>query len=188
MSQRRKAIRQEEVLQSLAALRPGVFALTSLCFRHTFARCIDDLIDGEAELLQQLLKRRRRAELAPRNDAAVYSRVSAPAEAGPRFDRDSSSNGRRKHRFAILYGLPLEKLPARHADDSGLYSFGLQLLVSRNAQLQLGTRAHKDYLGRTIGIGKHVSSLLQSRSGSIFRSVHCRQRLPAEYQCNRVML
>ncbi len=67
-------------------------------------------VGREAELLDQLLERSRRAECVHRDDRAAVADVTVPAERGGLLDRDAGADRGRKHRVAVLLRLPVEQL------------------------------------------------------------------------------
>jgi hypothetical protein len=62
------------------------------------------------------------------------------------------------------------------------------LLVCGDAQLQLGAGTHEDHFRRAVRITEHVRALPKPRGGRVLRAINRGQRLPAEYQRDRMML
>src|SRR5262245_3181540 len=125
----------------------------------------DDVLDGEPELAKQVLERRRGAELAARDDAAVEADELTPPERRARFDGDACADGVGQNLLLVFGRLPLEELPARHADDAGLDALARELLVGAHAEPDLRAGAHQDDLGvAAFRVGDDVSALPEARS------------------------
>src|SRR5581483_12054626 len=81
--------------------------------RDLFARSGQHMLDGEAELRQQVLERRRRAERVHAQHSTVRSCVAIPAEQGGLLDGHACPDAGRQDAVAIGLILLLEQLPRR---------------------------------------------------------------------------
>src|SRR5215472_6998124 len=126
---------------------------------HAIARDLSDLIRGEAELDEQLLQRRRRAEGAHPDHRAAVTDVAVPAEGGCLLHRDPGLHRGREHLVAVLLGLAVEKLPAGQAYHPGADAAGLQLVPGGQRQLHLGPGGEQDDVGcAAVGLGQHIAA------------------------------
>src|SRR5450759_3278602 len=102
-----------------------------------FARCLQDGVGSEAELLLQILERRGRSKGVHADDASFRSRILRPAEGRSLLDCDSCGDVGRKHLIAVTLVLMFEQVPRRHADDARPDAFGFQFLVGVDAEVHL---------------------------------------------------
>src|SRR5512135_1976315 len=86
----------------------------------------DNFVDGEAEVLEQGLGRRRRAETIDADHGAIEADVLAPVVADAGFDRDPLATRRRQHAVAVGLRLAVEQVRARHRHDARGNAFLLQ--------------------------------------------------------------
>src|SRR5262245_6335803 len=151
--------------------------------RDLRARRLDDALGREAELLLQLLQRRRGAEGVHADALAVRADVAAPSERRRLLHRDARGHRRRQHRVAILDGLPLEELETRHAHDASTHAVLRELLVRRDAERHLAAGAQEQDLGQsTRAVGEHVGAAREPGGWRVARAIERRQRLAAEHQ------
>src|SRR6266705_5773371 len=106
----------------------------------------DDVLHGEAELLLQLLQRRRRAERLHADARTLGPDVTVPPEPARLLHGYPSRNVGRNYAIPIRLRLLLEQLPRRHADDAGPHARGAELLVRLDAQGHLASGSEQQYV------------------------------------------
>src|SRR5881296_43194 len=94
----------------------------------------DHVLHGEAELLLQLLQRRRRTEGLHADARALGPDVPIPPEPARLLHGYPSRDVGGNYAVPIRRRLLLEQLPRRHADDAGPHARGAELLVRLDAQ------------------------------------------------------
>src|SRR2546429_1039861 len=105
----------------------------------------DHVLHGEAELLLQLLQRRRRTERLHADARALGPDVTIPPEPARLLHRYPSRDVGRNHAVPIGLRLLLEQLPRRHADDAGPHARGAEPLVRLDAQDRKSTRLNSSH-------------------------------------------
>src|SRR5688572_27287732 len=123
-------------------------------------RRLDHVLDGEAELLRQLLERGARAESLHGDDLVVMGRVALPAEACGQLDGDARPHRRGQNALPVLVRLVLEKLPRRDAHDARLDAFGAQQLERLDAERDFGAGRHQNDFGLAVRVGEDVAAEL----------------------------
>ena len=158
---------QEVLLQGVAGVVGGErdsHGLTSL-LPELLLRRRHHVVGGEAEVLEQVLERRRGPEAPHPQDLPGPPHVGLPAEHRRLLHGDAGGHRGGEHRLAVLGRLLLEQLPAGHADRPGADALGLELLVRLDDEPHLAPGGHQQHLGlATLGVGQHVGALSHSRS------------------------
>ncbi len=98
-------------------------------------RFSNHVINGEAELLEQLLSRRRLTEGGHANDSAVQANVFEPVVSDTRFHGNARGHVFRQYGFAISRILLVERVGGRHGNHARLHAFGSQFVPCGNRQL-----------------------------------------------------
>src|SRR5260370_4782335 len=89
---------------------------TRALFAEQVARCLQDGVWGEAELLLQILERGGCSKSLHADDAPFRSSILPPSEGRSHLDSDSRGDLGRKHLIAVTLVLTFEQIPRRHAD------------------------------------------------------------------------
>src|ERR1700730_17485446 len=105
-----------------------------------------DVVAGETEFDQKLLKRRRGTEGLHAEDRAAQSGIPLPTESRRLLDRDPPGPVGRPYRPAIPFRLMLEQFPRRHADHPRGDSLRRQLLIDLDAESHLASGGHQDHI------------------------------------------
>src|SRR5258705_7639206 len=95
-------------------------------------RPLDDVIDGEAQLLHDPAPRRGGAEAVDADHVAAVADVAMPALRRARLHGEPAPDRRRQDRIAVVFRPGVEELPARHRDDARADVFLRELLPGRD--------------------------------------------------------
>src|SRR3990170_6588821 len=96
-----------------------------------------DVLDGQAELLEDCLVRGGRAETLNPQDPSVGSSVLVPAHRGCGLYREPDLYVRRQDLVPVCLVLGVEYLPARHVYDPRLYGALREVFVGAERKLHL---------------------------------------------------
>src|SRR4051794_146350 len=150
----------------------------------------DDVLRGEAELLEDRRPRRRSAETLERDDVSILPDPFPPAEPDAGLDGEASLDVRREHGVAVLDGLFLEELPARHRDDPRGDALLLQLLRRLEGDPDLRARGHDDQLRGAVAVSvpEDVRTAFHPRRVAELRAIEHRQVLAAQREPDGAVL
>src|SRR5690349_6248740 len=104
------------------------------------------VVRAEAEFLQQVFQRCRRAETPHADDFALRAGITFPSEYGSHLYRNARGYTRRKDALLIRGILMLKQFPRWHAYDFCFDAFSLQFLVSVHAERDFASAGHQDHL------------------------------------------
>ena len=109
--------------------------------------------------------------------------VALPAKRGAHFHGDARGHMRGKDAFAIGGVLLLEEFPTGHADHAALNARGFEIFVCFDAEAQLASAGHEDYLGlAALGVRENVSAFGDSGRRRVFSTIESGNGLAGEYE------
>src|SRR2546428_6738584 len=125
----------------------------SLLFRlrDCFAGGCHNVIRCKAELFQQVFDRRRSSEPLHSDCNAGGTEITRPPKRGRLFHPNSRSHFRPENLVSVSLLLLFKNAPRRHADDTRLDAFRLELLIGVYAQWNFAPTRHQDHLRLVIG-------------------------------------
>ena len=122
-----------------------------------------------------------------RDRPAVVADPLAPAELDARLDREPRLHTGRQDLLAVLGGLILEQLPARHRDDAHRSPVGSDLAPRLECQSDLGARPDQDQVGRGRRLPQGVRAALDERRRSQVGAVERWHLLARERERDRAV-